>query len=171
MQKILLLILITVFAWNAFPQRSNFLFKIERSTNKNVVYYEAKQNKDGLLDAKTPVHAYWILWQKDSTGKTCEELNVIEKRMAFGFNIVPVAGTQRQIMRLVSCPNRPIDVSVRQGKAVAEMSINNKTAILDKIFISSRETRFLPKVNYMELFGKDVATGELRYEKVFPDCK
>jgi len=168
MQKILPFFLIPLLVWNVFPQSSHLLFKIEHSTNKNKVYYEAKQNKNGTLDAKTPVHAYWIMWEKDSTGKTREDLNAVEKKMAFGFKIEPVSGTQHQTMKLVSCPKRPIDVYQQKGKAVAEIIINGKPAILDKIFISAREAVLLPKVNYLELFGKDVVTGAPRYEKVVP---
>ena len=168
MQKILPLILIAMLAWNGFSQSSHLLFSIERSVNKNKVYYEAKLNKDGTMDVKTPVHAYWIVWEKDSTGKTYEELDAIEKRLAYGFKLEPVVTTQRYIMKLVSCSKRPITVYLRQGKTVAEITINGKAAILDKIFISARETRFMPKVNYLELFGKDVVTGAPCYEKVLP---
>jgi len=168
MQKIIPILLVTLLALNAFPQNSSLIFHIERSTNKNKVYYEAKQNKDSTLDAKTPVYAYWIMWEKDSTGKTREELNGIEKKMAFGFKLEPGISAQHKTMKLVSCPKRPIDVYVKKGKAVAEMTINGKQAILVKMFISSKETRFLPKVNYLELFGKDIATGAPCYEKIIP---
>jgi hypothetical protein len=168
MHKFIPILLVSLLALNVYPQNSSLLFHVERSTNKNKVYYEAKQNKDGALDAKTPVYAYWIMWEKDSTGKTREELNGVEKKMAYGFKLEPGIGAQHKTMKLVSCPKRPIDVYVHNGKAVAEMTINGKQAILIKMFISSKETILLPKVKYLELFGKDVATGAPCYEKIIP---
>jgi hypothetical protein len=168
MYRILTLVFLAVSAFNVFAQSSHLLFRIERTTNKNKVYYEAKQNKNGTLDTKTPVHAYWIMWEKDPTGKSREDLNAVEKKMAFGFKIEPGSGPQQLTMKLVSCPKQPIDVYLQKGKAVARMTINGKPAILDKIFISSQETILLPKVNYLELFGKDAVTGQSRYEKVIP---
>jgi len=54
---------------------------MERNTNKNKVYYEVRLTKDSLIDSHKPVHAYWIMWEKDSGGAIREELNLIEKRM------------------------------------------------------------------------------------------
>ena len=78
------------------------LFVIERSKNANKVHYEARLTGEGVLDVRKPVHAYWVNWEKDSTGKTCEELNLIEKQMAFGFS---VAGRSRS-RRAVEGPGR-----------------------------------------------------------------
>jgi Domain of unknown function (DUF4833) len=52
------------------------LFVIERSTNANVVYYDARVTKSGKLNAEEPVVAYWIMLA--GNGRR-EELNPIEK--------------------------------------------------------------------------------------------
>ncbi len=74
-------------------------------------------------------------------------------------------------MNLVSFPERTIKVYLKNGKSVAEVLVNGQPAYLERIFIDSRETLALPKVNYMELIGKDKKTGEQRDEKVVPTKK
>ena len=152
-------------------QSTQPLFMMERNTNKNKVYYEVRLTKDSLIDSHKPVHAYWIMWEKDSGGLIREELNLIEKRMAYGFKVIQDPNKKFFKMNLVSFPERTIKVYQKNGKAVAEVSINGQPSSLEKIFINSRETMTLPKVNYMELSGKDMNTGEQRDEKVVPTKK
>ena len=71
-------------------------------------------------------------------------------------------------MTLAAFPQRGITVFIDSGKAVAQAVINGGLSRLEKIYISSRETKMLPKVNYVELFGVDPKTGERRYEKIVP---
>ncbi|HAJ80124.1 MAG TPA: hypothetical protein DCO75_10165 [Fibrobacteres bacterium] len=54
------------------------------------------------------------------------------------------------------------------NKAVAEIIINGRNSYIDKVYINSRETRMFPKVNYIEIFGRDVKTNEAMYEKITP---
>ena len=45
------------------------LFIIERSTNANVVHYDARLTADGNLDPEEPVIADWILLAEDGRRK------------------------------------------------------------------------------------------------------
>ena len=63
---------------------------------------------------------------------------------------------------------RKIKVLEVKGEYRAETTIDGRLAFLDKIFISSKGKGMSTKVQYMELFGKDVETGEDRYEKFKP---
>jgi hypothetical protein len=152
-------------------QSTQPLFVIEHNTNKNKLYYEVRLTKDSAIDVHKPVHAYWIMWEKDSGGAIREELNLIEKRMAYGFKVIQDPNKKFFKMNLVSFRERTLKVYQKNGKAVAEVSINGQPSSLEKIFINSRETMTLPKVNYMELSGKDMNTGEPRDEKVVPTKK
>ena len=66
---------------------------------------------------------------------------------------------------------RKREIIVRQTGAVvrAEIVIDGKPSILEKVYISSTEGRFWLTVNYVELFGKDLETGEKRHEKLLPE--
>jgi hypothetical protein len=149
-------------------QFAQSLFSIEHSINKNMVYYEARMTKDSVIDARKPIHAYWIMWEKDPGGAIREELTMVEKKMAYGFKVIQDPGKKFFKLTLAAFPERAIRVYQKNGKAIAEVPINCQPAYLEKIFIDSRETLTLPKVNYMELFGKDKKTGEQRDEKVVP---
>ena len=152
-------------------QSAQPLFVIEHSANKNKLYYEVRITKDSVIDMHNPLHAYWIMWEKDPSGATHEELTMVEKKMAYGFKVIQEPGKKAFKMNLVSFPERTIKVYLKNGKSVAEVPVNGQPAYLERIFINSRETLTLPKVNYMELIGKDKKTGEQRDEKVVPTKK
>jgi hypothetical protein len=165
---LMVVMLIAVMAQTASSQSANLLFTLERNKNVNKVYYEAKITKDGVLDLREPIHVYWIVWAKDSTGKTREELSLVEKNMVYGCKVSKKANSNNFTMTIVSYPDRVITVLILDGKAVAQTMINGSPAYLDKIYINYRETRMFPKVNYIELFGSSVKTGEPQYEKIKP---
>jgi Domain of unknown function (DUF4833) len=135
------------------------LFLIERSKNKNEVHYVARLTGDGVLDTRTPVHAFWVDWEKDPTGNKCEELNLLEKRMAFGFSVDRSCCPQSCTMKLVCCPDRPIKVSLCKGTARAETAINGQVAYLEKISVLTKEKQILPQVVSVTVFGTDTTTG------------
>lgn len=65
------------------------MFIIERSTNDNVVVYEAMMSSPGVLDASNPIAVYWqdiddtyMAKQKAKGLGTKSDLNMIEKSMA-----------------------------------------------------------------------------------------
>jgi hypothetical protein len=145
------------------------LFVIERSKNANKVHYEAILTAQGALDAHKPVHAFWINWEKDSTGKCREGLNLIEQRMAFGFSVDRSRSPQACIIKLVCCPKRPIKVYLSDGSARAETTINGQSAHLIKISVITREKKkFLPQVLSVIIYGTVVATGEAVEETITP---
>ena len=141
------------------------LFVIERSKNANVVQYDARLTADGVLDPKEPVKVYWILLAEDGRH---EELSLVG-RMGYGFDIKRDSSGKSWVMTVAAYPRR--DIIIRQTGSVvrAELVIDGKPSILEKLYINSTEGRFLPTVNYVELFGKDLVTGEKRYEKLLPD--
>ena len=142
------------------------LFTIERSTNANVVHYEARL-KDGRIDPHEPVVAYWIMAAEDGRR---QELNLIEKIKAFGFNIHPETVPESYRMVIVSDKKKEIHV-LRVGNSVrAEVTIGACNAALQKIFISSHRS-FLSQPDYAEMRGTDIATGATCLERVTPGEK
>ena len=142
------------------------LFTIERSKNANVVHYDARVNAEGVLDPKQPVAAYWILLAEDGRR---QDLNMVERVKAYGFDIKLHSTSNSWAMTLAAYRKRDITVRQMAGSARAEIVIDGRPSLLDKLYIDSTEGRLLPKVNYIELFGKDLETGEKRYEKILPD--
>jgi hypothetical protein len=137
------------------------LFIIARNTNANVVHYDAQLTADGNLDRKTPVIAYWVMLAKDGHR---ENLNWIERKMAYGFNIKPYPAVNGYQMTIVAARQRSITVK-KVGNAVrAEIVIDGRPAILEKMYINASGHT----VHSLELYGKDVQTGGNRFEKITP---
>jgi hypothetical protein len=162
------LFLVGIVASEACAQTTQLLFTLGRSKNSNKVCYEAQINRDRLFDAEEPVHAFWIDWAKDSTGKTHEELSLLEKNMVYGCKVNKKVDGKLISMTIVSYPDRIINISIQNGKAMAQTVIDGSVSYLDSIFILYRETRMFPKVTSIELFGRAVKGGVLQYEKIKP---
>jgi hypothetical protein len=144
-------------------KKTQSLFIIERSKNANVVHYDAQLTADGKLDSNEPVIVYWILLAEDGRR---EELNRIEKKKAYGFRIKPDPSVKGFQMTLVSIPQGQITVKKDGDAARAELVIDGHPAVLEKIYISATDGFFGPTVHYIELYGKDIKTGEKRYQKI-----
>ena len=147
------------------------LFLIERTQSHNKVYYEARIGKDGSFEKKDPVHAYWILWDKDSSGKTREELNMLERERAYGVKIQRNPAADSFQLAVAAFPKRLIRVSLQQGKVIATINIGGYPCRIEKVFIHNCPDCLIPKVYYAEIFGADLKTGEKRCEKILPHEK
>jgi len=149
----------------AYAQNTRPLFVIERDTNTNVVHYDAQLTKEGALDPKEPVIVYWIM---RANGGHREELTLVEKHLAYGFTIQPDPSGRFYRMALAADREREIKISQEGNRARAEIMIAGRLAALQKLHVNSNESGVLPSVNYIELFGRDLETGESRYEKLVP---
>jgi len=141
------------------------LFRIERSKNANVVQYGAQLTPEGKLKPEKPVIAYWIM--NVNSGEK-EDLNWIEKKMAFGFSVEYDTKADLWIMDLVVDIQRNIKVYKENGKYRAETLIDGHPAFIDRIYVKSLEEGMRPKVEYVEFFGKGIKTGNNLYEKFIP---
>jgi hypothetical protein len=141
------------------------LFIIERSENTNVVHYDARLTADGKLDPKEPVIVYWVMLAEDGRR---EKLSWIENKKAYGFTIKPAQSANSYKMTLVAVPERQIIVKKKKDAIRAETVINGRPAILEKIYINASDGLTGPKVQYIEMYGKDLKTGEKRREKMVP---
>src|SRR5229473_1809243 len=127
------------------------LFTIERSTNANVVHYEARL-KDGKIDVHEPVVAYWIMAAEDGRR---QELNLIERIKAYGLSAHAEPGGSYRIV-LAAEKKKEIHVYRRGNAFRAEMQIGGHRAYLQKIYVNARKSFGLPVPNYVELFGTDI---------------
>ena len=108
---------------------------------------------------------YWLRHAKDGQK---EDLKWIEKSFAYGFKTQYDAKTNTANIDMVAKINRKISVREVEGEYRAETLIDGQSAYLEKIFISSKGKGVSTKITYMELFGKDIKTGEDLYEKFKP---
>jgi hypothetical protein len=68
----------------------------------------------------------------------------------------------------VAAPERQIIVKKEKDAVRAEAVIDGKPAVLEKMYINASGGLTGPKVHYIEVYGKDLQTGEERREKMVP---
>jgi len=154
-----------VISHTSFAQRKVSLFFIERSKNANIVQYDANLASDGLFDGRSPVSAYWIMKAEDGHR---EELNRIERELAYGFSARVVEDRRSVWLTLVASKQRPVRLILGDDGVVrSETQIAGRKAYLTKIYVKASEG-VMPKVEYIELFGRDPKTGAAVYERKTP---
>jgi hypothetical protein len=161
----LMLLLCLVLSGLVLAQTTQPLFLIERTKNVNKLYYQANISKNGAIDAKNPVKAFWIMWAKDSTGNTTEALSFLEKKMAYGYNVEPDPSGKLYNMTLKPFKERLIKIYLKDGAARAEMIIAGRSSYFDKMYIYSKGDS---KPDSIRLYGTDIETGDSKQESVVP---
>jgi len=140
------------------------LFKIERSKNKHIVQYDICVSENGdILDPK-PVRVYWIL-----ENGTRHDLNFIQAMLAYGIDSQERLGENRHRIALVALKDRKIVVEKSPAGYRAVALISGKESILEKAYVKSEERMLgLPKVIYVDLFGRDLQTDVSVTERIIP---
>jgi hypothetical protein len=146
-------------SWN----KSDPLFVIERSKNKNYVQYDVRLMRNNGLPISNPVAAYWVL---ESGGQ--EELTPIERKYAYGVVRQEKLDKDRFKVILAAFKGWEIIVERINDSFKAVVFINGKESILQKIYIKSEETRTGPRVLYIELLGRTKETGLPIKERIAP---
>jgi len=139
------------------------LFRIERSKNKNIVQYDACLLKNNISD-ENPVQAYWVL----TNGKK-EQLSAIENKQAYGIESKEKLGKNKYRISLAALKDRDIVVEKIKGDYKALVKINGESSILERVYVESEEpTIGLPKVHYVEVFGRNLSTNKSVKERITP---
>lgn len=164
------LVLATLLASHPGPESSadrppcpGELFRIARNKNANEIVYQARQAEPGTLDPEEPVEAYWLMLAEDGHR---EGMNFIESMMAYGFSAEPAGEGEGFLVTLKAKKDRPLRVTVRDGCPVALARIGRAEGVLRRIFVHATGAALVPRVDYVELFGVDPATGRELYEKI-----
>jgi len=163
----LLLVILSLFPKSIFAvsgDKVSHLFFIERSKNKNLVQYDIRLTESSNLRDIKPVNAYWIL----ENGRR-EELNSIERKYAYG--IVHQEKLDQNKFKVILAGLQGLEIVVERmnDSFKAMVSINGRESILERIYIKSEEKRTgLPKVLYIDLFGRTKETGLPIRERIAP---
>ncbi len=143
-------ILLSIFGFMAGAGSAQTLFTMEHNKNANVVVYEAWMS-GGAIDESEPVRAYWLM--RAEHGQR-EELSIFEKAMAYGWDIESVPSHNAYKMSLTAFPNRPIIIQSSAGIPFATMLIGGKRAYLKRVYIYADESKVVPEVRYVDVFGE-----------------
>jgi hypothetical protein len=70
------------------------------------------------------------------------------------------------LLRLKAFPGRTLRIE-RHGRSYrAIVTIAGKRAVLERLFVQSEEGGVMPSVVYVDLFGRDIVSGERVIERV-----
>jgi hypothetical protein len=145
-------------------EKVDHLFFIERSKNRNLVQYDIRLTENSDLPGPRPINVYWIL----ANGRR-EELNPIEREYAYG--IVRQEKLDKDKFKLIVAGLKGLEIIVERMKDSfkATVLINGKETILEKVYIKSEERlKGLPKILYIDLFGRTKEMGLPIKERIAP---
>lgn len=141
------------------------LFKIERSKNANIIQYDAQIGSDGKLLKKEPVVGYWIRLAEQGQVK---QLSWIQRKFAFGFSAKYHRDSDTATIDMVADIGQPITVKRVDGKYMAVIDFEGQPSQLERIFIQAHGKGISVTVEYVEIFGVDLKSGEPTYGKIIP---
>jgi len=164
----ILLVLVFTFLFSSTfalsSTRNDHLFFIERSKNKHLVQYDVQLTEnDDILDSN-PISVYWIL----ENGKQ-RDLSMIQRRLAYGIDSYERLGKNKFKVVFVALKDREVIVEKMEGSFRATLAINGKVSVLERIYVESKEGLIgLPRVLYVDLFGRSKETGLPIQERIVP---
>ena len=141
------------------------LFVIERSSNANIVVFEANREETGALHPGKPLTVYWRMFAERGQR---EELNALEKRLAYGYDVVGEPGPQEALVALHALRTRPVDVRLASGCPAAHIASDGRDMRLRRVFVQLKSRFLIPSVAYVELHGEDAETGSAIEERFEP---
>ena len=141
------------------------LFKIERSKNANIIQYDAQIGSDGKLLKKEPVIGYWIRLAEQGQ---VEQLSWVQRKFAFGFSAKYHRDSDTATIDMVADIGQPITVKRVEGKYMAVIDFEGQPSQLERIFIQAHGKGISVTVEYVEIFGVDLKSGEPTYGKIIP---
>jgi len=155
------------------PVSEKRLFIIERSKNANLVIYDANLVSGNKFVSDNPIDVYWLDYAVSRTPPKTD-LIWLEKKMAYGYESDKVKDKEEFTVSLKALTGKYARKGKlcfdRNGQPVIVFTINGKEANVLKIYVNSQETLgVIPKVLYVELYGRDPITFEDVYERITID--
>lgn len=157
----------SVFNGYPIPKDDHILFYIQKSFNQNTVVYCMNHNEKGQIDANNPVSVFWRRYQEDGRKR---ELTQIEKTFGYGVKAKPLkTKPNTYVFSIAAIKDKQFIVTQTEDlKPHVITTIDNKTALIKRVFIKAEHIKLLPKVFYVEVFGVDIKTKKPVYERIYP---
>jgi len=148
------------------PNSANRMFFLQRTPNANTIACDLNVDSKGKVNLKTPLITYWLRYGDSPAGEK-KDLNFIQRHFAYGLNIKQ-RGEKKYEFWFVSYKKYHMYLlQTKDGKWRVYGKINDKLTVLGSIFIYINGGSFWnPHVDYVELRGKDVNSGEQMTERL-----
>lgn len=156
---------LAVFDDRETPDDPDVLFYIHKDINPNCIVYTLNKGADGKIDPKDPMQVFWRRYQEDGRKK---KLGWLEKTFAFDFDVKKVKDKPNTYeFTIVAVKDRPFFFTQdKHGNPFTLTRIDGKNARIEKIYLTVDDSKTMHKLLSAELFGKDLKTGKLIYEKI-----
>jgi hypothetical protein len=144
----------------------DLLFYVQRDPDANTVIYQLNRNAEGQLDEAEPISIFWIRYAQGGVRK---ELNYIQRKFAYGLNTKKLAKDHYEVT-FVSYDKLKLYLRKNsQGAFQVYTRINQEQAPLDRVFVRIEGGTFwVPNVLYVELKGREAASGKAVMERFKP---
>ena len=139
------------------------LFYFEKSQSENIICYDVHITRDGRFSSKQAVEGYWY----NTIEKKRHELNWIEQMLAYGFDYNLDKKTNTISLKMRALKKRPMTVFIKDGKAVAQLTVSGKMCYMEKVYIKVAKHLY-PPLEYIEIFGTEILTGKQIVERIYP---
>lgn len=161
---------------------------IERSKNANIVVYEARIDGEGAaakLQTPDALDAYWLDRDPEYQAKARakgknddrEDLNMLERNFAYGVSCDHVAPDQPVVVQFVAIAKRRMTLELDDETKLPVVKCNLRpegcpdplVCIVERVWVQSTEPKHfwqMPSVEYIDIHGYVVATGEAVVERV-----
>ena len=134
----------------------NQLFFLQRTPNTNTIVCELNY-KDGVIDKEYPIHVFWIRFQEKGQK---EGLSFIQRKFAYGINSKEIGENKFELNFVSYKKHKMYLMAATDNQYHVYTAINNKQAILTRIFIAMKGGSFWsPNIEYVELTGIDPGTS------------
>ncbi len=161
-------LLLAQFNYPVPPDNAPRLFYIQRTNSPNTVVYDANIGADGLFNKDKPINIYWVRYSEHGQ---IQDLNYLQRTLAYGVKANPIGNMNEYIFHLVSYSKRNFRLKKdNNGRPVVSLTLNGKEAYLKRIFVEL-DPGFLgitPNIHYVEIYGVDAKTGGGAYERFVP---
>ena len=153
------------------------LFVIQRSKNTNEVQYQLHVNDHCQIVSDHPVNAFWQL--REVSPEKTEPLSDLE-HMAYGVTNQKVAENRVSfdlgvLEHFRALEQRRITATVSDDPHSAtctpsvQTTINGQVAALERIYVEADERLVRPKVRYIDVVGKSLASSPTQVtERIVP---
>jgi Domain of unknown function (DUF4833) len=133
----------------------NQLFFLQRTKNTNTIIYEVNE-KEGILNKENPINYYWIMYNEKGQK---QPLSKKERAKAYGLKISNIEN-EKCDLKFVAL--KPLNMSLEKGvdkQFHVFTKINNKNAMLKRIFFEFKGAFWSPKIKSIYLEGIDLDTN------------
>ncbi|MFT6358774.1 MAG: hypothetical protein ACJAYJ_003001 [Saprospiraceae bacterium] len=152
-----------------FPRPSKTkkqLFYLQRNMNSNTIAYDLNLSENGMVNSGEPLDVYWKRYTGNRNGLR-EELSWAQETFAFGYSANSGKNKDEFSIKLIAYKARKVNLKKINGQWTATMQINGKECQLSNIYVYADESGMMPDVQHVDLYGKDLSTGQAVHERFF----